>query len=586
MYYPTMASLVNKTKKGRQYTYWVESARVNGKPRIVEQVYLGPRDRVLEEIKKAYTRGKTPGPCPLRKVQVKEFGASAWLWHWALKLGLAEIVDRHVAPPPSRRRTPLSVGQYLALAAVNRAVRARSKRSLYDGWYQSSVVSRLCPARPTHLSSQRFWDHMDQVGAEHIDAIQQELLGRLEKVFPLGAETLLYDTTNYYTFIDTFNQRADLARRGHNKQKRHDLRQLSLALFLDLETGLPLYHRCYRGNVPDVSALEGSWEGLLRLWGEGMRPRPEQLTMVFDKGGSSRANLKGLQQAGLHYVGAVPGRWTPDLLEVPLQQYQKLQLPGCQHVKAHRRRYRLWERERTVVVVFSPSLYRRQRAAMNRVQAQVEGRLRELAAAIERHRESGRGRGYTEASVARKIKTWTGAENLREFLHAHWETEGSKVTRLSWSCDAHQKRVLQRRLLGKTVLFTDRHDWETAEIVTSYRQLHRSEQVFRISKGRRGPWWPMFHWTDSKVRVHALYCHFALLLLCILQSKLREAGFSISVDRCLDRLEKIQETRVIYANGSSERVLTEMDDLQRRIADALGLLQIAEEVGNTVSIDA
>ncbi|MFQ5779033.1 MAG: IS1634 family transposase [Terriglobia bacterium] len=581
-----MASLINKTKKGRQYTYWVESARVKGKPRIVEQVYLGPRDRVLEEIKKAYTRGKTPGRCPLRQVQVKEFGASAWLWHRASKLGLAEIVDRHVAPPPPRRRTPLSVGQYLSLAAVNRAVRARSKRSLHDDWYQHSVVSRLCPARPSDLSSQRFWDHMDQVGAEQIDAIQRELLGRLEKVFPPGAETLLYDTTNYYTFLDTFNQRADLARRGHNKQKRHDLRQLSLALFLDEKRGLPLYHRCYRGDVPDVSALEGSWQGLLQLWEKGLRRSPRQLTMVFDKGGSSRDNLKGLHRAGLHYVGAVPGRWTPDLLEVPLQEYRRLELPGSKHVKAHRRRYRLWERERTLVVVFSPSLYRRQRAAMNRVQAQVEERLWELAAAIERHRESGRGKGFTVASVARKIKAWTAAESLSEFLEAHWETEGSKVSRLLWSWEADKKRALQRRLLGKTVLFTDRHDWETAQIVTSYRKLHRNEEVFRISKGRRGPWWPMFHWTDSKVRVHALYCHFALLLLCILQSKLREAGFSISVDRCLDRLEKIQETRVIYANGSSERVLTEMDDLQRRLAAALGLLQIAEEVGNTVLNDA
>ena len=46
-----MASLVYKKKKGREYAYWVRSARVNGKTRIVEQIYLGPKDRFLEELK-------------------------------------------------------------------------------------------------------------------------------------------------------------------------------------------------------------------------------------------------------------------------------------------------------------------------------------------------------------------------------------------------------------------------------------------------------------------------------------------------------------------------------------------------------
>src|SRR6266446_9860000 len=44
MYYPAtiMSSLVTKWKKNKPYLYWVRSARVEGKPRIVEQIYLGP----------------------------------------------------------------------------------------------------------------------------------------------------------------------------------------------------------------------------------------------------------------------------------------------------------------------------------------------------------------------------------------------------------------------------------------------------------------------------------------------------------------------------------------------------------------
>ena len=74
-----MGFLFDKRKKGRLYTYWGESARVKGKPRLIEQIYLGPKERVLEEIKRAYTRGQAPGATPLRQLHHLEFGASAWL---------------------------------------------------------------------------------------------------------------------------------------------------------------------------------------------------------------------------------------------------------------------------------------------------------------------------------------------------------------------------------------------------------------------------------------------------------------------------------------------------------------------------
>jgi hypothetical protein len=44
-----MPSLITKWKKGKPYLYWVRSAWVNGHSRIVEQLYLGPRERVMEQ---------------------------------------------------------------------------------------------------------------------------------------------------------------------------------------------------------------------------------------------------------------------------------------------------------------------------------------------------------------------------------------------------------------------------------------------------------------------------------------------------------------------------------------------------------
>ena len=576
-----MATLIHKKKKGHLYTYWVESKRVHGKPRIVEQVYLGPKQRVLEEIKAAYTRGRAPGPIPLRQVHVLEFGASAWMLHWAEKLQLRQIVDRHVPPPDPKRRTPLSVGTYLELAAVNRAIDPRSKRAFYRYWYQGSVVSRLRPAREGDLSSQRFWDHMDPVQPEHIEAIQQDVLARLGELFELGEGTLLYDTTNYFSFIDTFNERTELAQRGWNKQKRTDLRQLSLALFEDEATGLPIYHQCYRGDRPDVSQFETAWQAMVRTWVKGMARPAEQLTLVFDKGNNSRRNLEGLGAAeGLRYVGALPSHWTPELLEVGLEAYHKLTLPRSKHLKAYRSRQEFWGRERTLLVVFSPSFYRKQRAVMNRQQRKVECRLEELAAGIDAWQTTRRGKGYSRESVERRIADWTARDHLREFLSLELKMEDGHVAKLEWSWDRARKRQVQRTCLGKTVLITDRDDWEDTQIALAYRKLWKSERLFRMSKD--GPWWPMGHWTDNKIRVHALYCYFALLLLAILQRQLDEAGITMRADRAIDQLRMIQETLVIYTNGSGDRVLSQRDETQGQLLQALGLTAIAEKWGTTV----
>jgi transposase len=148
--------------------------------------------------------------------------------------------------------------------------------------------------------------------------------------------------------------------------------------------------------------------------------------------------------------------------------------------------------------------------------------------------------------------------------------------------DGERKRSVQRRYLGKKLIVTDRHDWDDASIVLAYRRLTRTESLFKISKSDPGLWWPMFHWTDSKMRVHALYCFFALLLLAILRLNLRQADVTMRVGRAVEQLAKIRESVVVYTNGATDRVLTEMDDVQEDLAQALRLKELAQELGTTV----
>src|SRR5467141_3577888 len=174
-----MPSLITKWKKGKPYLSWVRSARVHGHSRIVEQVYLGPKERVMDQIRAQFTSAPKTAALPaLQTVHLREFGASALFYALAQDLGLIELINAHVPPAPPRRRTSLSVGHYLVLAALNRVAWPKSKRAFAE-WYQDTVLARLVPASRDELRSQRFWDHMDLFKPEHFAPIQRELLGRI-----------------------------------------------------------------------------------------------------------------------------------------------------------------------------------------------------------------------------------------------------------------------------------------------------------------------------------------------------------------------------------------------------------------------
>ena len=117
-----MASVVGKTIKGNTYYYLATSARVEGKPRIAEQTYLGTAAEIAQAM-----AGATRMPTRSRHLA---FGDLAAAWHVIEKLGVVEIVDEVAGP--RRADAGASVGTYLALATLNRVVDPCSKSAFAD----------------------------------------------------------------------------------------------------------------------------------------------------------------------------------------------------------------------------------------------------------------------------------------------------------------------------------------------------------------------------------------------------------------------------------------------------------------------
>src|SRR6266436_8347268 len=150
-YSPTMASLIAKRKRRKLYYYILESARVEGKPRIVHQTYLGTVERIA-----ALIQDRT-APLPL-SITTVDLGLPGALWRAAQQSGVWEVLEALWEKPTSGPST----AHYLLLAAIHRICQPGPKTEVAD-WYRHSILSSLWGFSPERFTSQQFWDAFDGI---------------------------------------------------------------------------------------------------------------------------------------------------------------------------------------------------------------------------------------------------------------------------------------------------------------------------------------------------------------------------------------------------------------------------------------
>lgn len=126
------------------------------------------------------------------------------------------------------------------LAAINRVCEPRSKRGI-GAWYNRTMLPSLFTIPVGRATGQRFWDAMDRLPVEAIPCIEQELWGTSLDQFSIPLDWLLYDTSNFFSYLAEQTP-SQLNEKGHNKAFRHHLRQVGLAVSVIRGLGLPLIH--------------------------------------------------------------------------------------------------------------------------------------------------------------------------------------------------------------------------------------------------------------------------------------------------------------------------------------------------------
>ena len=561
-----MATLQQKTSHGQKYWYIVESRRVNGKPRPVVLAYLGKADTLLERLQ------KLDAPCAIKSYS---HGAVAALLSVARDLDIVRTINQHVhaqrkhfAPKPLRNN--LTAGATLLLGAMGRVCAPASKRGWWP-WAKTTSCEYMLRAALSKVDSQHFWDMMDAVPVEAIEAIETQLLKQVRARYGIDSDSLFYDATNFFTFIATDNDRCALARRGKNKQKRHDLRQVGLALVVTHEDKIPLFHLSYQGNCSDSNVFKDIVARLRRRFAE-LDLDLDKHTLVFDRGNNSKANMALLAKAGLHYVGALTPYQHPKLIEQARSGLEPVQM-AQETINVFRTQTVLWGEERTVLVFISETLKQGQRCGIGAAIEKAEKQLGEVRDAIGKPDK----RHGKREDIEARVKAIINKQFIRDVFV--WEVSQTKPD--CWRLQFHvdQERLEQvEKALGWRILMTDRHDWDSAQIIQAYHGQANIESVFRNVKN---PYHlavrPQFHWTDQKIAVHFFMCVMGYLMSALLLREAREkAGFQGSMDTLLDRLGNIRLAACMgpdQKSGNRKVIykIEEMEEEERQLAEALNI---------------
>ena len=543
---------------GRRYRYAAQSVWDSEVGRsVARQALLGSAEP-LPTVDLGATR--TVGT-----LAVGDVGALAWV---AERLDVVGAIDRACGGAGSKGGA--SVGEMVLAVAVQRACSPGPKRDLID--FLEGSLPRLSCLPGKAFSGQVFHRLAQAVTDEHLEAAQIAIAKMAVHRFDLSTDVLAFDTTNFDTHIATTTA-GELARRGHAKSKRSDLRVVGLGLLVS-ETGhVPLLYRSYAGNSSDQAVLESCLGGLSKLHdaldeGEG-RAQPGARTLVRDGGSWSPQLELHFDTIGYYTLISLPlGHSAAELaLAEAAKRGAMRPLKGkLEGVRAARLRTKVGELDRTLLVVESKELLEGQKRGIAAALGKAKVELRKL----ERLAEQGR---LSRATLEQRLQKVLGREHLSSFVVTEVGGADAAPT-MTWHVDQVRRRHLERTRLGRRVLCTDRHTWSAERIVHAFRGQWNVEELFRRSKkGGVVPWGPSFQWADTSLRLHTFATVLGLMLVSLAKLALRTTA---SARGMMTSLAAIRATQVRTTTGGTGRRPTfllapELNPEQRRAVEVFEL---------------
>ncbi|RSD25373.1 IS1634 family transposase [Amycolatopsis eburnea] len=513
--------MVGKKIGGRTYYYLAESARVDGKPRVVTQRYLGTADEIARAV---------PGGEPA-SASHRTYGDVAAVWATLSRLDFVRRVDDVVRSKPS-------LGSTLAVAVLHRAT---APETPIGEWWATSAAADL--VRPRLSTVDGAWRALDRLTPERVagieDAVATAVLATLD-----DHEALAVDVPQFAVFAP-----ADCTLPSACREVL-----AGVGLRVTRDGAIPLSSRLYRrddGTAPTFAALT-----------EGLGPA----TLVFHAGQAAQLDLGS--RSG--FVGSLPLTDHPELLTQPASARKRVDPERFAGLTALDTHAVVDGVRRRVILTHSATLHAAQSRAFADELATATRELDGLAGAL----AAGTHRG-DRAQVHAELGRVTRGRRIERVLTAVLSGNRPGEIRLERRIDPAALARLDEEFFGKQVLVTDR-DWPIGDVVTAYRARTHLESTFRWLTGPAvtGPT-PRWEWTRQRIAAHGLVSVLAATVTHLMRREADRAGMNLSVRELLDQLAGIGELVLRYPSTGgrprTKRLLTSPEPGQQALLDLFQL---------------
>ena len=433
--------------------------------------------------------------------------SAVWDW-WEL-----DRVFRH----DGKRMIPLAT--VTRILTLNRCIDPAAKSKTPD-WFRETALPWLLSVDPNQINSSCIFRELIAI-EQHKDALCQHLFQRMRRIYPDAMRLVFYDLSST-TFSGTH---CLLMKWGYCKEGYHN--HVVLALVVN-RVGLPFYWEVLPGGTPDVTTITWLLERLKQRFQE------LQVTLTFDRGLVSDANLTVLEKAQIKYISAMDKDQIEGLTAIAFSMFSHLeaeqierqaeQLPGFTKLTAatYYREAGLQEGRR-YLLCFSPHVLRSQRRARAEAVTTFRTSAQEVNTELGTAKKS-RQQAATQEKFDQRIRK----ANLSDFVkvalqpyHVPVERPGKSRLVHTWQGTVKvDKEAMRRagRLDGFWLLVTNHIEQEHGgfrlsgrDLIPPYQEKAVIESVFRDLKSFLDIR-PVYVWTEVHVKAHHTACVLAHLI--------------------------------------------------------------------------
>src|SRR3989344_3859406 len=422
-----MVSLIKKMKKGCPYWYLVKSARINGKPRIVWQKYLGSAEKIEEIINKSVESS----------IYSKSFGSISAMLSIAEELNLKEIIS-NIVPDNNYK---LSVYQHIIMQSICRFNKPMSRKASIK-WFKNSILPLLW--KKDFQSPQTIFNQSDKVVNninDKIPKIDEEICKALIDR-GIKPSTLIWDPTNFFTYIE---KGENLPKKGASKEKRFDKNIINLGLVVS-EDNIPLMHVVYDGNKKESDIITNI-TNLIHSRLNKLNFDIGNMVFVFDKGNNSKENIPKIKEK-FHFVGSLRMNQMSNLLDIPLSKFEDLYTNKKGNLmRGYKTREKIYGEEYSIVVTYNEKGERKQREKTDSSIKKITEKFQEIE------------NSFNKEKKGKKKKIKGLSSRINDFLHRQYRTLfdwtfDEKEQKFSWSFNKDNFE-LRKKMWGKNILFSD-----------------------------------------------------------------------------------------------------------------------------------